>query len=484
MRDDDHTDCALFPPLSSSPLAAPPLEQPEDNQQSDTNNNNNDPPRLKSRRRAFTSAAIRPFQWGTSGNSNNNNTNTQPSSSDSPQSQADADASAAQQARHEQMNQRLVDFLDAVDPEIGTVSTLNNIQNSLFVPNLGSWVNRGSLIRLSTPEARAASRYSQLLDEQEKLQEKGQPTTQNRAPADVAASGANDEYAKALEEQRPPHAAASTSGRPGAQSAEPPSAEAQDAEAEKARQRAQSPLQFDDQRLQAPQPPPKTRRRGMSASSAFSGLSAPKLRHRPTVRGEFAVLPVRARRSAVHEKSLALPWTHSLFLSFSFSVHSLTWIGKIGPKRRKLSWTTMCTWCPARASLSLSHLAPLSILTLFSETDDTSYIPRKRSPGASGAASSSTVLIVRAAFPPQGLASNYLITNLTSTLCLHQLSACSSRSTASCSSSGASLGCCSLSAGVSGVLFQVARSAERSLISLFFSFSLRSQCGKQTGLLC
>lgn len=29
-----------------------------------------------------------------------------------------------------------------IDPEISTLSTLTNVQNSLFVPNLGSWLNR------------------------------------------------------------------------------------------------------------------------------------------------------------------------------------------------------------------------------------------------------------------------------------------------------------------------------------------------------
>lgn len=36
----------------------------------------------------------------------------------------------------------LVDFLDVVDPEIATLSTLTNVQNSLFVPDLGHFLNR------------------------------------------------------------------------------------------------------------------------------------------------------------------------------------------------------------------------------------------------------------------------------------------------------------------------------------------------------
>ncbi|KAK3303900.1 uncharacterized protein B0T15DRAFT_534932 [Chaetomium strumarium] len=37
---------------------------------------------------------------------------------------------------------RIVDFLDVVDPEVSTLTSVTNIQNSLFVPSLGRWVNR------------------------------------------------------------------------------------------------------------------------------------------------------------------------------------------------------------------------------------------------------------------------------------------------------------------------------------------------------
>ncbi|KZV77780.1 hypothetical protein PENSPDRAFT_645383 [Peniophora sp. CONT] len=43
----------------------------------------------------------------------------------------------------------VVDWLDVIDPEVATVSTLSNVQNSLFVPDLGSWVNRMPLINLT-----------------------------------------------------------------------------------------------------------------------------------------------------------------------------------------------------------------------------------------------------------------------------------------------------------------------------------------------
>ncbi|KAI9737132.1 MAG: hypothetical protein M1834_000724 [Cirrosporium novae-zelandiae] len=37
---------------------------------------------------------------------------------------------------------RIVDLLDVVDPEIATLSTLTNVQNSLFIPDLGRFLNR------------------------------------------------------------------------------------------------------------------------------------------------------------------------------------------------------------------------------------------------------------------------------------------------------------------------------------------------------
>ncbi|GAM89455.1 hypothetical protein ANO11243_074930 [Dothideomycetidae sp. 11243] len=39
-------------------------------------------------------------------------------------------------------NPDLVNLLDVIDPEVSTLSTLTNVQNSLFVPDLGRWVNR------------------------------------------------------------------------------------------------------------------------------------------------------------------------------------------------------------------------------------------------------------------------------------------------------------------------------------------------------
>ncbi|KAK7421473.1 hypothetical protein QQX98_002172 [Neonectria punicea] len=53
-----------------------------------------------------------------------------------PPSQADDDDD------DDEYNQELVDWLDIIDPEVQTLSTLTNVQNSLFIPDLGKFINR------------------------------------------------------------------------------------------------------------------------------------------------------------------------------------------------------------------------------------------------------------------------------------------------------------------------------------------------------
>ncbi|KAM0456950.1 hypothetical protein ACHAPV_006925 [Trichoderma viride] len=52
----------------------------------------------------------------------------------------------------------LVDWLDIIDPEVQTLSTLTNVQNSLFVPDLGPWINRRPTYVLSQREAAPTGR--------------------------------------------------------------------------------------------------------------------------------------------------------------------------------------------------------------------------------------------------------------------------------------------------------------------------------------
>ncbi|RHZ53832.1 DUF2985 domain-containing protein [Aspergillus thermomutatus] len=52
---------------------------------------------------------------------------------------------------------QIVDVLDVIDPEVSALSTLTNVQNSLFVPNLGGWINRMPTYALSPPSPRDES---------------------------------------------------------------------------------------------------------------------------------------------------------------------------------------------------------------------------------------------------------------------------------------------------------------------------------------
>lgn len=57
-------------------------------------------------------------------------------------------AASAQTSGHE-YDAEVVDLLDVVDPEVSTLSTLTNVQNSLFIPDLGRLVNRRPTYDLS-----------------------------------------------------------------------------------------------------------------------------------------------------------------------------------------------------------------------------------------------------------------------------------------------------------------------------------------------
>ncbi|EJD48784.1 hypothetical protein AURDEDRAFT_60593 [Auricularia subglabra TFB-10046 SS5] len=57
-------------------------------------------------------------------------------------------------AARNRYNEQVVDFLDAIDPEVATVTNLSDMQNSLFVPNLGAYLQRARPFRLTRPPPR------------------------------------------------------------------------------------------------------------------------------------------------------------------------------------------------------------------------------------------------------------------------------------------------------------------------------------------
>ncbi|KAG0645589.1 hypothetical protein D0Z07_8651 [Hyphodiscus hymeniophilus] len=74
------------------------------------------------------------------------------------------------------------DLLDVVDPEVATLATLTNVQNSLFVPQLGRFVNRRPTYRVSERpgEERAIGKLKAKLRRLASLE--GEPLSQTKTP--------------------------------------------------------------------------------------------------------------------------------------------------------------------------------------------------------------------------------------------------------------------------------------------------------------
>ncbi|CAL5871870.1 uncharacterized protein PFLUO_LOCUS6124 [Penicillium psychrofluorescens] len=61
----------------------------------------------------------------------------------------------------------VVDVLDVIDPEVSALSTLTNVQNSLFVPNLGGFINRMPTYTISRPPPSSDEEQGTTADETE-----------------------------------------------------------------------------------------------------------------------------------------------------------------------------------------------------------------------------------------------------------------------------------------------------------------------------
>ncbi|GAB7338379.1 hypothetical protein MBLNU457_4678t1 [Dothideomycetes sp. NU457] len=64
-----------------------------------------------------------------------------------------ATSNTSQASSHTDLEEDLVNLLDVIDPEVATLSTLTNVQNSLFVPDLGRWTNRRPTYTLNTRQS-------------------------------------------------------------------------------------------------------------------------------------------------------------------------------------------------------------------------------------------------------------------------------------------------------------------------------------------
>ncbi|KAL4756913.1 uncharacterized protein BDW70DRAFT_120488 [Aspergillus foveolatus] len=67
----------------------------------------------------------------------------------------------------------VVDVLDVIDPEVSALTTLTNVQNSLFVPNLGSLVNRNQTYTLSPARESEREETTSTEEEEDKESAKG-----------------------------------------------------------------------------------------------------------------------------------------------------------------------------------------------------------------------------------------------------------------------------------------------------------------------
>ncbi|UKZ78587.1 hypothetical protein TrVFT333_006333 [Trichoderma virens FT-333] len=78
---------------------------------------------------------------------------------------------AQAQPQSDEYGEELVDWLDIIDPEVQTLSTLTNVQNSLFVPDLGPWINRRPTYVLSPRDAGPLARLGRPAEREEPLPE-------------------------------------------------------------------------------------------------------------------------------------------------------------------------------------------------------------------------------------------------------------------------------------------------------------------------
>ncbi|KAK1750346.1 hypothetical protein QBC47DRAFT_331875 [Echria macrotheca] len=76
---------------------------------------------------------------------------------------------------------KIVDFLDVIDPEVATLSSITNVQNSLFVPSLGRWVNRRPTYDLSAlrPMPGAFPESTEDVSGEDAIQDDRPPTIQH-----------------------------------------------------------------------------------------------------------------------------------------------------------------------------------------------------------------------------------------------------------------------------------------------------------------
>ncbi|KAI9657567.1 MAG: hypothetical protein M1831_004183 [Alyxoria varia] len=118
---------------------------------------------------------------------------------------SDATQPEAQRQSHAEYDAQVVDMLDVIDPEVSTLSTLNNIQNSLYIPNLGRFYNRTptyDLSRFHTAPSASSEESTPLAQRQKTTDSRiPQPAEPEKAVKDYSAEeeSSDDERPGALQ---------------------------------------------------------------------------------------------------------------------------------------------------------------------------------------------------------------------------------------------------------------------------------------------
>lgn len=73
-----------------------------------------------------------------------------------------------QTAQQAEYDSKIVDLLDVLDPEVSTLTSITNVQNSLFIPSLGRWVNRRPTYDVSGMRGPAGGKSKETLSEQQR----------------------------------------------------------------------------------------------------------------------------------------------------------------------------------------------------------------------------------------------------------------------------------------------------------------------------
>ena len=104
-----------------------------------------------------------------------------------------SDANEAEQGqRSEEYETEVTDFLDVIDPEVSTLTTLNNVQNSLFVPYLGRLYSRQPTYELTRTPTTTGALGPQLAKQKTKPGE----TAIREKQDERASSGSSEERAE------------------------------------------------------------------------------------------------------------------------------------------------------------------------------------------------------------------------------------------------------------------------------------------------